>query len=35
MGTFSKVAPTNIVGWSAEVDGGWVNMYNYGKYGYS
>lgn len=35
MGTFSTVAPTNIVGWSAEVSGDWVNMYNKGKYGYA
>lgn len=35
MGTFSTVAPTNVVGWSAEVSGDWVNMYNQGKYGYS
>ena len=34
-GTFSTVAPTNVVGWSAEVDGEWVNMYNQGKYGYA
>lgn len=35
MGTFSTVAPTNVVGWSAEVSGDWVNMYNQGKYGYA
>ena len=35
MGTFSTVAPTNVVGWSAEVSGEWVNMYNQGKYGYA
>ena len=35
MGTFSTVAPTNVVGWSAEVSGEWVNMYNQGKYGYT
>ena len=35
MGTFSIVAPTNVVGWSAEVSGDWVNMYNQGKYGYA
>lgn len=35
MGTFSTVAPTNVVGWSAEVSGEYVNMYNKGKYGYA
>ena len=35
MGTFSTVAPTNVVGWSAEVTGEWVSMYNQGKYGYA
>lgn len=35
MGTFSKVEPANVVGWSSEVYGEWVNMYNYGKYGYA
>ena len=35
MGTFSTVEPTNIVGWSAEVYGEWVNMYSQGKYGYA
>lgn len=35
MGTFSTVEPANVVGWSSEVDGEWVNMYNYGKYGYA
>lgn len=35
MGTFSKVEPTNVVGWSKEVSGEMVNMYSYGKYGYS
>ena len=35
MGTFSTVEPTNIVGWSAEVSGTWVNMYKQGKYGYA
>ena len=35
MGTFSTVEPTNITGWSEEVSGDWVNMYNKGKYGYS
>ena len=34
-GTFSTTAPTNVVGWSAEVTGEWVSMYNYGKYGYA
>ena len=34
-GTFSTVAPTNVVGWSAEVDGEWVSMYNQGEYGYA
>ena len=35
MGTFSKVEPTNVVGWSNEVSGDYVNMYNQGKYGYA
>ncbi len=35
MGTFSKVEPANVVGWSSEVYGEWVNMYSYGKYGYA
>ena len=35
MGTFSTVEPTNITGWSEEVSGDWVNMYNKGKYGYA
>ena len=35
MGTFSTVEPTNVVGWSAEVSGDWVSMYNQGKYGYA
>ena len=35
MGTFSTVAPTNVVGWSAEVSGEIVSMYNKGKYGYA
>ena len=35
MGTFSKVEPANVVGWSAEVYGEWVSMYNQGKYGYA
>ena len=35
MGTFSTVAPTNVVGWSAEVSGEWVNMYKQGKYAYA
>ena len=35
MGTFSTVEPANVVGWSAEVYGKWVNMYNKGKYGYA
>ena len=35
MGTFSTTAPTNVVGWSAEVSGEHVNMYNKGKYGYA
>ena len=35
MGTFSTVAPTNVVGWSEEVSGEIVSMYNKGKYGYA
>lgn len=35
MGTFSTTAPTNVVGWSAEVSGEIVSMYNKGKYGYA
>ena len=35
MGAFSTTAPTNVVGWSAEVSGEYVNMYNKGKYGYA
>lgn len=26
MGTFSTVAPTNVVGWRAEVSGEWVKI---------
>ena len=26
MGTFSTTAPTNVVGWSAEVYGEWVKI---------
>lgn len=26
MGTFSKVEPANVVGWSAEVYGEWVKI---------
>ena len=35
MGTFSTTAPTNVVGWSEEVSGEIVSMYNKGKYGYA
>ena len=35
MGTFSTVEPTNVVGWSDEVSGEAVTMYNQGKYGYA
>ena len=35
MGTFSKVEPVNVVGWSEEVSGDYVSMYNKGKYGYA
>lgn len=35
MGTFSTTEPTNVVGWSTDIAGDWVNMYNKGKYGYA
>lgn len=35
MGTFSTTEPMNTVGWSTDIAGDWVNMYNQGKYGYS
>lgn len=35
MGTFSTTEPTNVVGWSTDIAGDWVNMYNQGKYGYA
>ena len=35
MGTFSTVEPTNVAGWSEEVSGEIVSMYNQGKYGYA
>lgn len=35
MGTWSTTEPTNVVGWSTDIAGDWVNMYNKGKYGYA
>ena len=35
MGTFSTAEPTNVAGWSEEVSGEIVSMYNQGKYGYA
>ena len=35
MGTFSTAEPTNAAGWSEEVSGEIVSMYNQGKYGYA
>ena len=35
MGTFSTAEPTNVAGWSEEVSGEIVSMYNQGKYGHA
>lgn len=33
--SWTRTAPTDVVGWSDDVSGDWVNMYNQGKYGFA